>query len=73
MGNGMIDSMIEPHLRDTVGATQTEIGVTFMIDGIVYTLSGIGAGYVYFLINYADFNWKCCRGFVIVQYLTTLM
>ena len=55
MGNGMIDSMLEPHLRDTVGATQTEIGVTFMIDGIVYTLSGIGAGYVYFLINYVDF------------------
>ena len=46
MGNGMIDSMLEPHLRDAVGATQIEIGVTFMIDGIVYTISGIGAGYV---------------------------
>ena len=56
MGNGMIDSMLEPHLRDTVGATQTEIGVTFMIDGIVYTLSGIGAGYVYSFKNFFYYN-----------------
>ena len=52
MGNGMIDSMLEPHLRDAVGATQIEIGVTFMIDGIVYTISGIGAGYVSILMKF---------------------
>ena len=55
-GVGMIESMLEPHLRDTVDANQTEIGVTFMIDGIVYTLSGIGAGYVIILTNYLDYN-----------------
>ena len=46
MGTGMIESMLEPHLKDTAGATQTEIGITFMIDATVYTVAGLGAGYV---------------------------
>ena len=46
MGTGMIESMLEPHMKDTAGASQTEIGITFMIYAIVYTVAGIGAGYV---------------------------
>ena len=46
MGTGMIESMLEPHLKDTAGASQTEIGITFMIYAIVYTVAGLGAGYV---------------------------
>ena len=46
MGNGMIESMLEPHLKNTVGASQTEIGITFMIDATAYTVAGLGAGYV---------------------------
>ena len=48
MGTGMIESMLEPHLKDTAGASQTEIGITFMIYAIVYTFAGLGAGYVSF-------------------------
>ena len=50
MGTGMIESMLEPHLKDTAGASQTEIGITFMIYAIVYTVAGLGAGYVSFKI-----------------------
>ena len=46
MGNGMIESMLEPHLKNTAGASQTEIGITFMIDATAYTVAGLGAGYV---------------------------
>ena len=46
MGTGMIESMLEPHLKDKAGASQTEIGITFMIYAIVYTVAGLGAGYV---------------------------
>ena len=44
----MIDSMLEPHMKDSAGASQTEVGVTFMIYAVVYTVAGIGAGYVSF-------------------------
>ena len=47
MGTGMIESMLEPHLKDTAGASQIEIGITFMINALVYTVAGIAAGYVY--------------------------
>ena len=42
----MIESMLEPHLKNTAGASQTEIGITFMIDATAYTVAGLGAGYV---------------------------
>ena len=44
-GNGMIESMLEPHLR-SVGATQTEVGLTFLILGGVYMVTTPIAGYV---------------------------
>ena len=41
----MIESMLEPHLR-SVGATQTEVGLTFLILGGVYMVTTPIAGYV---------------------------
>ena len=46
MGTGMIDSMLEPHMKNTANATQTEVGLTFMIYAFVYTVAGLIAGYV---------------------------
>ena len=39
----MIESMLEPHLKRSAGATQGDVGVTFLILGGVYmTSSPIG-------------------------------
>ena len=46
MGTGMIESMLEPHMKDKADASQTEVGLTFMIYALVYTVSGVAAGYV---------------------------
>lgn len=43
----MIEAMLEPHLTLTAGATHSEIGTTFMIAGIVYSISTPITGYVY--------------------------
>ena len=45
-GNGMIESMLEPHLKDAAGATQTEVGLTFLILGGVYMATTPITGYV---------------------------
>merc|ERR1719362_1681602 len=50
-GNGMIESMLEPHLR-SVGATQTEVGLTFLILGGVYMVTTPIAGYVCDRVKY---------------------
>ena len=46
MGTGMIESMLEPHMKDKAGASQAEVGLTFMIYALVYTVAGVAAGYV---------------------------
>jgi hypothetical protein len=43
---GMIRGMLEPHLRKEANATQTEIGVTFFIQGGTYMISNPIAGMV---------------------------
>ena len=45
-GNGMIESMLEPHLKDSAGANQTEVGLTFLILGGVYMATTPITGYV---------------------------
>ena len=45
-GNGMIESMLEPHLKDAAGATQTDVGLTFLILGGVYMATTPITGYV---------------------------
>ena len=45
MGNGMITAMMEPHLK-AVGATQSEVGVSFLIFGACFAISSPLAGLV---------------------------
>ena len=42
----MIESMLEPHMKDKADASQAEVGFTFMIYALVYTVAGVAAGYV---------------------------
>ena len=44
--DGMIRGMLEPHLRKEANATQTDIGVTFFIQGGIYMISNPIAGMV---------------------------
>lgn len=44
-GNGMVESMLEPHLKEA-GATQSQVGLTFLILGGVYMATTPIAGYV---------------------------
>ena len=45
-GNGMIEAMLEPHLKSAAGATQTQVGMSFLILGALYMVSTPLAGYV---------------------------
>ena len=45
-GNGMIEAMLEPHLKDNANASQNEIGVTFLILGGVYMVASPIFGFV---------------------------
>ena len=50
----MIESMLEPHLKRQAGASQTEVGLTFLVLGGVYMLSSPVCGFVsivHFLLN----------------------
>ena len=42
----MIESMLEPHLKREAGATQADVGVTFLILGGVYMFSSPIGGLV---------------------------
>ena len=44
-GNGMITSMLEPHLK-SAGSTQSQVGTTFLILGGVYMISTPLSGFV---------------------------
>ena len=46
MGTGMIESMLEPHMKEKADSTQTQVGLTFMIYAVAYTVAGVFAGYV---------------------------
>ena len=46
MGTGMIEAMLEPHMKEKVHATQNEVGLAFAIYAVAYTVAGVGAGYV---------------------------
>ncbi len=49
-GFGMIESMLEPHMKDNAGSTQLDVGMAFLIIGGLYMFSSIAAGFViYFL------------------------
>ena len=48
-GNGMIESMLEPHLKRKADADQTDVGVTFLILGAVYMFSSLTGGVASFI------------------------
>ena len=45
-GNGMIESMLEPHLKRKAKASQAEVGVSFFILGGVYMAISLLGGWV---------------------------
>ena len=46
MGAGMIESMLEPHMKDHAHAAQSEVIFPFVIYAATYTVSGLVTGYV---------------------------
>jgi len=50
-GVGMIESMLEPHLKSKAGASQTDVGLTFLIIGGVYMFSSPVCGFVSMMIS----------------------
>ena len=66
----MVEAMLEPHLKRNAGATQTDVGITFLIYGSVYMISSPIAGlvcpeyvymhkYVYRLIQNLSTLYSC--------------
>ena len=53
----MIKSLLEPHLKRRAGATQVDVGMTFLIAGGVYMISsaigGLVSGHV--LLIFVDY------------------
>ena len=45
-GNGMIESMLEPHLKRKAMASHAEVGVSFFILGGVYMVISLMGGWV---------------------------
>ena len=48
-GSGMVESMLEPHLKGKADATQGDVGIAFFILGAVYMATSIMAGWVSFI------------------------
>jgi hypothetical protein len=45
-GLGMVESMLEPHLKNEAGSSQVDVGVFFFILGGFYMFGAIATGYV---------------------------
>ena len=57
----MIESMLEPHLKGKAGATQGDVGITFLILGGVYMISSPIGGLVssnYYLYYFVTMEIK---------------
>jgi hypothetical protein len=48
-GVGLLDSMLEPYMKNVAGATQMEVGMAFLLLGTFYTISNPIAGWVNFI------------------------
>ena len=57
-GNGMIESMLEPHLRTAANASQSEIGITFLILGGSYMVATPVMGFVSKIVILLSYNWQ---------------
>jgi len=51
-GFGMIESMLEPHMKTTISASQMQVGVAFLISGGVYMVANPPIGKVCDLMTY---------------------
>ena len=58
-GNGMIVSMLEPHLS-SVGATVNQVGVVFLVQGGVFMVGTFAAGIVSFKLTMQNKNRAFC-------------
>ena len=46
-GYGMVESFLEPHLKNSeADATQTEVGIVFLVVGAAYTVTTLPTGTV---------------------------
>jgi hypothetical protein len=45
-GIGILESMLEPHLKKAAGATQMEVGVAFLLLGGLFMMANPIAGWV---------------------------
>ena len=45
-GSGMIESMLEPHMKNEAGSTQMDVGLAFLILGGLYMTMSVTAGFV---------------------------
>ena len=54
-GNGMLESMLEPHLRET-GASTLDVGLSFLIFGCCYMLGNMFFGQVKYFSQRFDFD-----------------
>lgn len=42
----MIESMLEPHMKNEAGSTQMDVGLAFLILGGLYMIMSVTAGFV---------------------------
>ena len=54
-GNGMIEAMLEPHLKRKASASQAEVGISFFLLGGVYMAISPLAGLVRYYHIYLSF------------------
>ncbi len=45
-GTGIIDSMLEPFMKKETGATQMDVGIAFLLLGLLYMIGNPFAGWV---------------------------
>ena len=69
-GTGMIEAMLEPHLKKQANASQTDVGFTFLIIGGVYMFSCPGCGIVsiVFLSISNSYNLNMTHMMILWQY-----
>ncbi len=57
-GDGMIESMLEPHMKNAAGSSQYDVGIAFLILGALYMSCSLIAGFVRTLFNVqCQFFW----------------
>ena len=45
-GNGFLEAMLEPQMKNMIGASQAQVGVAFLLLGGAYLVTSVAAGFV---------------------------